>query len=258
MGIISGIKAQIEKSGQNLSNFLYFKNGSKIRVRFLQELDDGMEVVFHDNFTQGVNTPCLETFGQHCPFCGRDDLRTRSKYIWSVWDYEANEVKLLMEPANKCSPVSQLVSFYDNYGTILDRDYVIEQKGSQKDKTFSVVPMDKVVFTNKKAKAFSQSKVREILQQAFCSNQSLDVSSNANNKQANSLDDDEIPWSTPESSQIDKELEGKTPLELYKMCVEQNLDVDKRMTTKYYITKLKEAKKAEDDWSDDNEWEDEA
>ena len=101
MGILDHIKQDVKKSGNNKSKIIYFREGEKKRVRFLNDMEDGMEVVMHDSFEKGINVICREAFGEECEFCGDEDLRTRSNYIWSVWDYDANEVKLLMQAVSR-------------------------------------------------------------------------------------------------------------------------------------------------------------
>ena len=167
MGLVDKIKQDVKKSGQNKGKFIYFREGQKIRVRFLIDMDNGMEVTFHDSFEQGINVPCQELFGRDCPYCDDDSLRTRSQYIWSVWNYETSEVQLFMFPVNNCSPIPALMAMYENYGTITDRDYVISVSGKMTNKTFSVVPMDKVKFRNEKAKAYSKKSILKMLDKAF-------------------------------------------------------------------------------------------
>ena len=81
MGLLDKIKNDVKKSGQNKGKFIYFREGNKQRVRFLTDMDDGMEVVFHDSFERSVKFPGQELFGRDCPYCGDDSLRTRSQYV---------------------------------------------------------------------------------------------------------------------------------------------------------------------------------
>ena len=60
------------------------------------DIEDGIKVPFHDSYALGVNVPCQETFGRDCEYCGNEDLRTRDLYAWSVYDYENNEVKIIL------------------------------------------------------------------------------------------------------------------------------------------------------------------
>ena len=167
MGLVDKIKQDVKKSGRNKGKFIYFREGQKQRIRFLTDMDDGMEVTFHDSFEAGINVPCQELFGKDCPYCDEEGLRTRSQYIWSVYNYETKEVQLFMYPVNNCSPIPALMAMYENYGTITDRDYVISVSGKQQNKTFSVVPMDKVKFRNAKVKPFSEQAILKMLDKAY-------------------------------------------------------------------------------------------
>jgi len=60
MGLVDKIKADVKKSGQNKGKFIYFREGQKQRVRFLTDMDDCMEVTFHDSFEAGINVPCQD------------------------------------------------------------------------------------------------------------------------------------------------------------------------------------------------------
>ena len=116
MGLVDQIKADVKKSGQNKGKFIYFREGQKTRIRFLQDIDDGLQITFHDSYERGINVPCQEHFGRDCPYCGDDSLRTRSLYVWSVYNYEANEVQLFMFAVNNCSPIPALLAMYETYG----------------------------------------------------------------------------------------------------------------------------------------------
>lgn len=260
MGLVDDIKNQVKKSGTNKGKFLYFKSGTKVRVRFLDDMEDGHKVKFHDSYTAGINVPCQETFDRECPYCDDDELRTRDQYAWSVWDYDAKEVKILMAPVNQCSPVPALVSMYEAYGTLCDRDYVITKSGQQQSTTFSVVPMDKAKFRNEKAKALSESAFLKTLDKAFpCEDGDDDdyeeeaPKKKSSKKKKPEPQDDE--WEDNDNEDIDYyEL---SPKELYKLCKERDIDVVAKKPAKYYITKLEDDdSKTEDGWDeeDDDEW----
>lgn len=283
MGLVDKIKADVKKSGQNKGKFIYFREGQKQRVRFLTDMDDGMEVTFHDSFEQGVNVPCQELFGKDCPYCDDDSLRTRSQYIWSVYNYETKEVQLFMFPVNNCSPIPALMAMYENYGTICDRDYVISVSGKQQNKTFSVVPMDKVKFRNEKAKAFSEKAILKMLDKAFPCDAVEDdddddedeapkkrpaksagkKSSKKPEPEDDYEDDDDYEeaedWGDDDDEVVDySEMSAK---ELYNLCKERDIKAAPKKPAKFYINLLEEADKAEDDWGDedeedDDEWED--
>lgn len=280
MGLFESIKRDAKKSGQNKSKLIYFKEGTKIRVRFLQDVDDGMEVVFHDSFERGINCPCQEIFGRTCPYCEDDTLRTRSQYVWSVWNYETKEVQLFMFPVNNCSPIPALMAMYENYGTLTDRDYVISVSGKQQNKTFSCVPMDKVKFRNTKAKPFSKKAVLEILDKAFpCEDADEDEDEDTPRKKRPAKnttkkgrrpepeDDEDEDDYDEEMEDIDDEedeeetpdYESMSPKELFKLCKDRGIEVAPKKPAKYYIKQLEEYDEAQGDWGDDDEeddWED--
>lgn len=276
MGLVDKIKADVKKSGQNKGKFIYFREGQKQRVRFLTDMDDGMEVTFHDSFEAGINVPCQEKFGKDCPYCEDESLRTRSQYVWSVYNYETKEVQLFMFPVNNCSPIPALMAMYENYGTITDRDYVISVTGKQQNKTFSVVPMDKVKFRNEKAKAFSEKAILKMLDKAFpCEGVEDDDEDDAPKKRpAKSTGKKNTRKSEPEDDE-DDDYDGEewadddaddfvdysemSPQELFKLCKERGIKVAPKKPAKYYINQLEEYDAAQEDWGDEedeDEWED--
>ncbi|MDD4533369.1 MAG: hypothetical protein PHC48_02710 [Prevotella sp.] len=285
MGLVDKIKQDVKRSGQNKGKFIFFREGQKIRIRFLTDMDEGMEVIFHDSFERSINVPCQEVFGRGCPYCEEEGLRTRSQYIWSVYDYEAKEAKLFMFPVNNCSPVPGLMAMFENYGTLVDRDYVISVSGKGTNKTFSVVPMDKVKFRNEKAKPYSEKAILKMLDKAYPSDveddedeeettsrkRSNKTSKTSNNKKTSKkksepeddyddddYDDDfedEDDWG--EDDEVDySEMSAK---ELYKLCKERDIKVQPKKPAKFYIKQLEEYDQAQDDWGEDedeDEWED--
>ena len=272
MGLIDKIKQDVKKSGQNKGKFIYFREGQKIRVRFLNDMDDGMEVTFHDSYEAGINVPCQEIFGKNCPYCDDDSLRTRSQYIWSVWNYETKEVQLFMFPVNNCSPIPALMAMYENYGTITDRDYVISVSGKQQNKTFSVVPMDKVKFRNEKAKAYSEKSILKMLDKAFPCDATEDdddeddykpaKKSKGGKKQSKARDED---WGDDDKLPPTEELEEMSAQKLYNLCRERDIDVTTKKEVEYYVDKLEqwrldhedEDEESDDDYDDDQDWGDE-
>lgn len=251
MGLVDDIKNQVKKSGTNKGKFLYFKSGTKVRVRFLDDMDEGHKVRFHDSYAAGINVPCQEEFGHECPYCDDDELRTRDQYAWSVWDYDAKEVKILMAPVNQCSPVPALVSMYEAYGTLCDRDYVITKSGQQQSTTFSVVPMDKAKFRNDKAKPLSEQKFLQLLDKAFPCDDNNDDDDEPKKKSKKRPEPKDEEW---EDDDEEKGYEDMSAKELYKLCKSRDIDVETRKSAKYYITKLEEADEEEtDDWDDEEE-----
>ena len=285
MGILSEIKQESAKSGASKGKFIYFRENTKTRVRFLQELDDGMEVIMHDNYEKGINIPCREMYGKACKYCDDEELRTRSLYAWSVYDYEAKEVKILMQAVNRCSAIPAILSLNESYGTITDRDFIITKTGKQTDTTFTVVPMDKEKFRNTKAKALSKEALLKYLDKAYPDTDSDDddeddeddlpatkkhSKSSTKSKKHHEEDDDEddMPATKSKKSSSKKQKPSDddwddedeeeevdytemSAKELYIMCNDRDIECEKRKPPKYYINLLKEDDKAHDDWDDE-------
>lgn len=167
-GLINKMKKSIESSGGNRGKFVNkIRADKKVRIRFLQELDSGLEVTMHDSFERGIDAVCRQHFDEECPFCNVEGITTKTKYCWSVWDVDSKEVKVFMWHATSKSPVNFLLSFYETYGTIMDRDYVLERRGTKFDTTYNVIPMDKSRFRNDKAKPYSASAIMKMLNKGF-------------------------------------------------------------------------------------------
>ena len=258
MGLLEKIKQEAAKSGASKGKFMYFRPDEKKRVRFLQELDDGLEIPFHDNFERGINVPCQEIFGKDCPYCEDEDLRTRSQFAFSVYDYDAKEVKILMQAVNQCSAIPALVNMAETYGTITDRDYVLKKTGKGSTSSFTIIPMDKNKFRNEKAKALSKKALLKYLNQAFPCDKSDD----------DDYEDDEDDDYTPKSKSHGKvkkqvkhdeeeyDYSEMSPRELYNLCEEREIEAEPKMKSKYYIELLEEYddNKAgkDDDWDDED------
>lgn len=239
MSLIDKIKADVKKGGQNKRKFTYFKEGQKQRIRFLQDMDEGMEIPFHDSYELGINVPCQELFDRECPYCDDESLRTRNQYVWSVYNYEAKEVQLFMYAVNNCTPIPALMAMYENYGTLTDRDYVISVTGKAQNKTYSVVPMDKVKFRNAKAKPYSNKAVLQMIDKAYPCEGTEDEDEEENENDYSSM----------------------TPLKLYKLCKEREIEAEKKKPAKYYINLLEEYDNAQEEWGEEededseDEWE---
>lgn len=272
---LSNIKSEIAKSGSSKGKFLYFKENTKVRVRFLTDLEDGMEMPFHDSFALGVNVPCQELFGRECQYCEDENLRTRNMYAWSVYDYDSKEVKILMFAVNQCSPVPSLASMYESYGTLCDRDYEIKQVGSGQGKTFSVIPLDKSKFRNTKVKPLSDASILKYVDKAYPADNSEDFEDEdeeetkqsktkgrtkpATKKKTKPEPEEENDWEEDEEEQ-ENDYDSMKPQELYKLCKERDIDCKPKKSKEYYIDLLEEADEEDsnDDWSEDEdeEWED--
>jgi hypothetical protein len=280
MGILSSIKNDVKKSGGSRGKIWYLKEGEKARIRFLTEMDDGMEIVFHDSYEAGINVPCAEAFGKRCKHCDDDSLRTRSMYAWSVYDYESKGVRLFLFAVNNCSPLPPLLALQEQYGTLTDRDLVLTVSGKRQNKSFSVVPMDKNSFKNKKAKPFSEKEILEIIKAAYPDDSADDdddeeekprkgkgkgaASKGKGSKkkpepEPEEDEEEEEDWEEDEDEEEELDYSSLSARELYKLCKEREIDVKPKKTEKFYIKKLEEYDAAMDDEDEDeeDEWEDE-
>ena len=238
--LLDKIKADAQKSGSSKSKFFYVKDGDKKRIRFLQDMEDGLEIPFHDSYELNINVPCQEVFGKECEYCGEDELRTRSQYAWSVWDYDATEVKVFMYPMNNCSPLAALTAMYETYGTLLDNDFIISRTGKAQNTTYAIIPMDKSKFRNSKAKPLSKSAFLKILDEAYPDEHSSDNSSSSKKSSKKKQEEEELDYT---------EMSAK---ELYNLCEERGIEAEPKMKPKYYIDLLEEYdSENEDDFSND-------
>ena len=268
---LSSIKNEIKKSGTSKGKFLYFKEDSKCRVRFLTDLEDGVELLFHDSYTLGINVPCQETFGRECEYCENEDLRTRKMYAWSVYDYESKEVKILMAAVNNCSPVGTLASLYESYGTLCDRDYEIKRIGKGQNTTYSVIPLEKLKFRNPKAKAMSEQTILKYIDKAYPSdnseaeeeeetskrNKTKGAKSNNKPKTKQKEVEEDDDWEEEEEEAQD--YESMSAKELFQLCKQRDIDCKPKKTKEYYIDLLEEIdeEQEDDDWGEEEEddWE---
>lgn len=241
MGILESIKADMKNVGANKGKFIYFREGEKKRVRFLEDMEDAHEVVFHDNWEMRVNYPCKVAYGKPCKYCRDSSMRTRKFYIWSVYDYDANDVLLFMFAVNNCSPVSALAAMYEQYGTLCDRDYIISTTGKQTNKTYSVVPSDKNSFKNKAVVPYTKTSVLRLVAKAY-------------------PDDDETDEMLEEEKKKEADTDaykGMRPVQLYKLCQERGIDVPQRKPAEFYIGKLREWDEENADWGEEGKEADE-
>ena len=275
MGLIDKIKEESKKSGQSKGKFLYFKKDEKVRVRFLDDMEEGFEVPFHDSFEEGINVPCQELFGRSCEYCEQEGLRSRSLYAWSVYDYESKEVKILMQAVNNCTAVPALLALYETYGTMLDRDFVITKTGEKQNTAYSVVPMDKNKFKNQKAKPFSKKAILKNLDAAYLANDTDDEDEDdedskprkpkmkdSDTKKKSKKDDYEDDYDDDVDDEEDDEeetedYEDMSAKELYQLCKKRKIDCLPKKPEKYYVNKLEQFDAAKKDWADDEDDDDE-
>lgn len=159
--LLQSMKDNIAKSGSSRKNAFFVKSGSKKRIRFITDFEDGLPVDFHSVW-QSFDIPCLTYFKKPCPKCESDEdgIRHYQLYVWTVYDYEEKVRKLFMYKANKCSPTPDMIDKFEIYETLTDRDYYISRKGEKTDTTYSLTPMEPKTFKGgSKIKPFTKNEI---------------------------------------------------------------------------------------------------
>lgn len=167
--ILDAIKSDIAKSGGNFKNlFAIKKAGDKVRVRFLVDFEDGIEVVMHTKW-QGFQHPCLKYKGVECPNCdsGDNEVRTQSHYCWPIYNYETKQQELFFFKASRSTPLPALGAVYETLGDIISQDIVIQRNGTGTDTSYAVIPTGKIAKFAVNVKPFTKKKMFEILFAAF-------------------------------------------------------------------------------------------
>jgi hypothetical protein len=168
------IKTAVKNSGSSKKDILYFGADTSKRIRFLQELDDGHSYTFHSDFETKIYEPCQDQEDhEDCKLC-QQGIATKEVFVWSVYDYDTSSVKLLAIKATGISPVPALIEFFEEYGTIMDRDYKIKKVGKGMGGSYTVTPLDKEKFGVKKAKPYSEKEIWEMFKKAYSSKDAED------------------------------------------------------------------------------------
>lgn len=215
--LIQKMKDNIAKSGSSKREILYFAKDAKKRVRFLQELDQGICLQFHNDWNAGIFELCKDQEDhENCKLC-EDGIGLQENFIFSVWDYDSNSVRLIQFKASGVSPIPALIEMYEEFGTILDRDYTIKKVGQGTGGSFVVTPLDKERFKNKNAKPFTRDQVIEIMEKAWVSKSDEDLGDD---------DDEDEEDEKPAKKGEGKKEKGKKPKKKEKSLHDKFLDLD--------------------------------
>ena len=165
--LIKKMKDRIAKSGSSKKEIMYFGKDTVKRIRFLQELDEGFQFQFHNDYNASIYTLCKDQEEhEDCHLC-KDEIAIQDVFVWSVWSYDDNAVRIIAFKATGVSPVPSFIEMYEEFGTIMDRDYKVKKVGQGMGGSFVVTPLDKERFKNKKAKPFDEDQIREMLEKAY-------------------------------------------------------------------------------------------
>ena len=197
--LIKSMKESIAQAGASKRDIVYFKPDTVQRVRFLTELDEGISITMHNQYSQDINggvfVPCDDPEDHEaCKYC-KEDIPVQEWYAWSVWDYDGACVRLIFQKATGISPVPSFIEMYEEYGTILDRDYKIKKVGKGTTGSYVITPLEKSSFKNKKAKSFSEDKIRELITKAYS---------------AHSDDEDEYSDNDEDGTSVKKHVKNKS------------------------------------------------
>lgn len=175
MNLIKKMKDRIAKSGTSKKEILYFGKDSVKRIRFLQELDTGFNFQFHSNWDPAIYELCQDPEDhEDCKRC-KEGIALQDEFAWSVWSYDDQAVRILKFKASGVSPIPGLIEMYEEFGTIMDRDYKIKKVGSGMGSSFVVTPLDKERFKNSKAKPFTEKQMLELFKEAYKSSGNEDT-----------------------------------------------------------------------------------
>lgn len=167
MNLIKEMKNKIAQSGSSKKEILYWTKDSVKRIRFIQELDAGYQFEFHNDWDTKLFTLCKDPEDhENCKYC-EEGIAIQENFVWSVWDYDSNSVRLIQFKATGVSPIPSFLEMYEEFGTIMDRDYKIKKVGQGQGSSYVVTPLDKERFKNSKAKPFTRKQVQEILEKAW-------------------------------------------------------------------------------------------
>lgn len=132
VGSIAHLKETL-KTGTGGSFIKFIPKNSSLTVRFLQEPEEWVNYYEHFDANAQKSFPCNEL---QCPGC-EDELRRTSRYLVNVLDVDQDRVIPLQIPKDLAT---RLVTRYEKYGTMLDRDYELSRAGAGLDTFYDQTP----------------------------------------------------------------------------------------------------------------------
>lgn len=139
--ILDRIRTNVERKGGTKGAMFFVKKDTKKRVRLLRDMDDGVEIIIHDQYP-GKTVPCLKHWGKECAYCTDQAYRTRSNFAWPIWSYDdgdAGSVKVLIYKANDQTPIKAFLDNFEEFETVTDADYIIKRTGEGFDTRYGVI-----------------------------------------------------------------------------------------------------------------------
>ena len=201
MGIVDDMKGAIAASGGGKKGIFFLADGAKRKIRFLKDLEKVQKVRFHDKW-EGFTYPCQKQYDRTCRWCDSpvDGQRDREFYVWQIWDYEAKKVLIFSFKAADNTPVPRMLEYFEEYGNVIDRDYMIVRTGKGTNTSYGMIPCEKgKAPAEAKEGMMKKSEVLLIFEQAF------PVPSD---EQIDADDDDEDEPDAPATSSEDEDIFG--------------------------------------------------
>ena len=187
-----------------VSDYVFFKPDMSKRVRFLQELEDGYEFHFHSDFNSKVYELCLDPEDhEDCPLC-KQEIPYKEEFCWTVWDYDANETRILKTRMTSASFGPSLIEMFEEFGTIMDRDYKIKKIGKGTGSSYVVTPLDRSQFRGK-AHVYTKKEMEDIFKKAYSSEVEVQEAPKKAKKEKKPLIDSfkELDWDTVKGIALD-------------------------------------------------------
>lgn len=160
------IKETLQNAGKGgWGDNFYLKDGDNKRVRFLTDLDELIVISFHSSKygakkEEKYQHPCLHNYDKECDKC---DSPKDERYAGTLYNFETKKREFFVFKANKCTPIPNMATYFDNYGTLTDRDYSIGQMGSESNKNITMIPNDRGKFKVKDIVPFTEEEIFEMI-----------------------------------------------------------------------------------------------
>lgn len=260
--LMDSIKKSMENKSEALTSLFFLKAGGKRKIRFLTPFDKGQMFHVHTHWDSGLRKLCLKDLGKACPYCKNADIRTTEMYVWQVWDYEDERVKLFSYAANRCTPVPGMVAFMEENGDITDCDFTIKRTGSGTDTTYALIPGKESEFKIK-YKLYKQAEVEQLMLETNNWNGNYEVEDEEEGeeeeevtKKSSSKKATKKAPPKEEEDEGEMDYEDMSRKELYDECIKRGIKAKPKMDADYYIEKLvdDDIKDEEDEEDDDEPW----
>ena len=197
--IIEEMRSAINNSGGGKQGFFFLPDGQKKKIHFLRDLDKPFKMTMHEKWAEsglgsGWNYPCQVHYGEECQWCDSPDEKQRDKeyFVWQIWDYEDEKVKLFSFKANDNSPVPHMLAMFEEVGTLVDRPYTIVRTGKGTSTSYTLIPLTQSAKPDK-ASIYKKEALLELFKKAFPLPSSMRLGSDATETSAPEEEFEEEP-----------------------------------------------------------------